>query len=61
MISRREQEREEGKEEEETRQEKRPGGILVDGESGKKTLLPSLSRTLSPLSHSKEGTQPGLD
>lgn len=47
MISRREQEG--GKEEEGTKQEKRPGEILADGESGKKTLLPSLSRALSSL------------
>lgn len=66
MISNREKEEEEEKGREKRRGRKRErslGGITVDRESGKKTLLPtpSLSLSLSLFSHSKEGTQPGLD
>lgn len=65
MISKREkEEEEEGREKRRGRKRERSlGGITVDRESGKKTLLqtPSLSLSLSLFSHSKEGTQPGLD
>lgn len=64
MISKREKEEEEEEGREKRRGRKRErslGGITVDRESGKKTLLPTPSLSLSLFSHSKEGTQPGLD